>query len=243
MNSKRERLGIFGGSLNPVHKDHIRIITSVREKFALDEVIIIPNSAPYYKSDCAVSYEDRVAMLKLVVGEGCSISSLESDSSVTHYTYTTVEKLKGMYPEAALFFIMGMDSLIWLEKWKNGLRISDMCNLIVAGRKGYSIEECHPEVKEYLKTHAVYENTAEFEAALSLKKDRCFIINECFNDISSSKIRFEFNEFYRQYGKIADMSVFEAHADKFAYTCEYLDRRVIEYIITHDLYHDRQEQL
>ncbi len=242
MNSAKElRVGIFGGSLNPVHKDHIRIISSVREKFALDRIIIVPNSAPYYKSDCSVSYEDRVKMLSLVIGDGCTISSLESDSSVTHYTFNTVKELKDEYPEATLYFIMGMDSLIWLDKWKRGLHISDMCNLIVAGREGYSIDECNPEVKEYLKTHAVYENDAGFLSALSLKKDRCFIINECFNDISSSKIRLEFNDFYRQYGKIADMSEFDANADKFRYSSEFLDRKVIEYIITHDLYHDLQE--
>ncbi len=194
-----KRIGILGGSFNPVHKDHISLGKFVRESLNLDEIMLIPNANPPHKNTCKVTYQDRVNMLKLALEkeEGFCISNIEEDASIPHYSFDTLKKLNEENPNNAYFFIMGLDSLLYLDKWHLGLHLTDYANLVVMCRKGYESEKINDVLVNFLKSHAVYDsNKDEFNKALNYKCGRCFMISQMLNAISSSNIRDDIKNFY-----------------------------------------------
>ena len=234
-----KKIGVLGGSFNPPHNDHIRIAEYIKNRLSLDKFIIVPNAQPPHKNTCHVGFEHRRKMLEILTCQydDLEISDIESDPNVPHYTIDLIDKIRNLYPKAYVFFCMGMDSLIYLDKWRNGLSITEKCNIVVIGRKGYSIEEANPPVKDYLKSHAVYEDSDDFSQKLNEEKGNCFLLKECFNDVSSSKIRLEFDEFYKNDKHKKDL--FD-YADKFPYSLKYLDKGIIEYITKNSLYKERE---
>lgn len=239
MKQTLRKIGVLGGSFNPPHNDHIRIAEYIKNKLALDKFIIVPNALPPHKDTCHVDFSHRRKMLEILTAKfnDLHISDVEKDPNVPHYTFDLIDKLKDIYSESSIFFCMGMDSLIYLDKWRNGLQITDKCNIVVIGRKGYSLDEANPEVKEYLNIHAVYEDDQNFKNRLNEEKGNCFILKECFNDVSSSKIRQEFEEFYKTEKQHTDL--FE-YSDRFPYSIKYLDKELIEYITQNSLYKTRE---
>lgn len=234
-----KKIGVLGGSFNPPHNDHIRIAEYIRNRLDLDLFLIVPNALPPHKDTCHVEFSHRRRMLQILTEKhsALQISDLEKDPNVPHYTIDLIDKIKSEYPQSAVFFCMGMDSLIYLDKWRNGLDITDKCNIVVIGRKGYSVDDSNPEVKDYLKTHAVYESDSAFSEKLNEEKGNCFLLKECFNDVSSSKIRQEFEEYYKTAEQHMDLA---EYADKFPYSLTYLDRGIIEYIVKNSLYRKRE---
>lgn len=233
-----KRIGILGGSFNPVHKDHLSLANYIRDTFSLDSFIIIPNATPPHKSTCKVDFNSRVAMLKLsgFSAPNYEISLIEENNTVPHYSFDTLTKLKEIYKDSTLFFCMGMDSLLYLDEWKRGLELSSLCNLVVTGRDGYSIEDAHEKVKPYLKKFAVFENDSNFYTSQNDKTGHCFVLKRCFNDVSSSKIREELNDFYKIFAKNLDFDESFANISKLNYCNKYLTKEVVEYIVSHSLY-------
>ncbi len=233
-----KKIGVLGGSFNPPHNDHIRIAEYIKHRLELDKFLIVPNGLPPHKDTCHVDFSHRRMMLQILTEKysDLQISDIEKDPNVPHYTIDLIDKINALYPEATVFFCMGMDSLIYLDKWRNGLQITDKCNIVVIGRKGYSIDDSNPAVKEYLKTHAVYENDADFPQKLNEEKGNCFLLKECFNDVSSSKIRQEFEDYYKTAEQHTDLT---EYTDKFPYSLTYLDKGIIEYITKNSLYKKR----
>ncbi len=233
-----KKIGVLGGSFNPPHNDHIRIAEYIKHRLALDKFLIVPNGLPPHKDTCHVDFSHRRMMLQILTEKysDLQISDIEKDPNVPHYTIDLIDKINALYPEATVFFCMGMDSLIYLDKWRNGLQITDKCNIVVIGRKGYSIDDSNPAVKEYLKTHAVYENDADFPQKLNEEKGNCFLLKECFNDVSSSKIRQEFEDYYKTAEQHTDLT---EYTDKFPYSLTYLDKGIIDYITKNSLYKKR----
>ena len=115
---QNKKIGILGGSFDPIHNGHLAIAKSAYQDFALDEVWLIPNgNAPHKDSDKMADASHRLAMCQLVADEypflkACDIEIVSKEYS---YTYITVTKLKDLYPEHEFYFIMGADSLDYFE--------------------------------------------------------------------------------------------------------------------------------
>lgn len=122
------------------------------------------------------------------------ISAIEKEQSIHHYSFNTISKLKKQYTEK-IYFIMGTDSLNYLDKWYRGLELTDLCSLVVLQRNGYSIEQANAEVLEYLKDKGVNESDPLFSEKLNSKDNYCFILNKELNEVSSSALRDEFKNF------------------------------------------------
>ncbi len=233
------KIGVLGGSFNPPHNDHIRIAEYIKENLKLDDFIIVPNAQPPHKDTCHVDFAHRRRMLELLI-KNCSnisISDIENDPSVPHFTTDLIDKLNNLYKDCAIFFCMGMDSLIYLDEWRDGLKLSDKCNLVVIGRKGYRLEDSHPLVINYLNEHAVLEGQMDFNERLNSKKGNCFLLKACFNDVSSSKIRAELNDFYQNHPNGSDLAM---SLHEFPYTKNYLNLETIDYITKNSLYKMRE---
>ncbi len=130
------KIGIFGGTFNPPHKGHVRMVEKVTEELELDKVFIIPNKIPTYKrcNDLADN-RDRVAMCKLAFkNPKYEISTMEMDSENDSYTIYTVDALRKKYPNDELYVIIGSDMFLIFHKWYKYKEILEKCNICVVSR-------------------------------------------------------------------------------------------------------------
>ena len=132
------RLGIFGGTFNPPHMGHIRLVTAIADKLQLDRVLIIPASVPPHKHVLNLARSrDRFEMCRLSF-EGdrrFSVSDTELRRVGKSYTYDTLCEIKREYPDAELFLIVGSDMLATFDEWYRYHDILMMCTLCAASRK------------------------------------------------------------------------------------------------------------
>jgi len=134
-----DRIGVLGGTFDPVHNGHLHIADTLRTALNLDRVLWVPAGRPPHKTDQIVSSDrDRLAMLDLALAGSATdeISTIDIDRSGPSYTADTVEILTGLFPTARLFFLMGEDSLRDLPTWQHPERILRVADLAVAGRPG-----------------------------------------------------------------------------------------------------------
>jgi nicotinate-nucleotide adenylyltransferase len=132
------RVGLLGGTFDPVHNGHLAIATRAREQCRLDAVVFIPAASPPHKEQREIAeLRHRRRMLELAcgIGTGYYVSSLEAERRGPSYTVDTLRTLKDYFPpQTELFFIIGSDSFIDLPSWKEPARLLDYANLVVASR-------------------------------------------------------------------------------------------------------------
>lgn len=136
---KCPRIGIYGGTFDPVHYGHLLNAESVRESYSLDRVLFIPDKKPVHKSSPGLALpEDRMNMLKLAVtgNSKFEVSDIEINREEPSYTIYTVESLIELYPGAELFLIIGSDSFNELDTWKSYMEIISRVHVIVMKRPG-----------------------------------------------------------------------------------------------------------
>lgn len=138
----KERIGLFGGTFNPIHSGHIKAARLVREKFSLDKILFIPSSIPPHKDSSEVASPSfRLKMVELAVTSYPFFipSSLEIDAEERSYSIITLGKIKKLYPSAQVFFILGIDAFLEIETWKEYKRVLDSCSFVVISRPGYRL--------------------------------------------------------------------------------------------------------
>lgn len=144
------KIGILGGSFNPIHNGHLNMAIKAYEQYHLDEVWLIPNgNAPHKDSEKMADATDRLAMCELVAQEYSFIKTcdIEIISEEYSYTYITVTKLREMYPNYEFYFIMGADSLDYFEKWKKPEIIASICKILVVNRDEYSEKDIVEKIR------------------------------------------------------------------------------------------------
>ncbi len=133
------RLGVFGGSFDPVHLGHLILAECCREQQRLDQVWFIPAHTPPHKQAHQLAPgHDRIEMLKLATGghEAFHVSTAELDRGGVSYTVDTLEQLKSEESSRELFLILGADSLADLPNWKDPARLCDLSTPLVVRRAG-----------------------------------------------------------------------------------------------------------
>lgn len=133
-----QRIGILGGTFDPIHLGHLAIAEEARDRLDLDTVILIPAGRPWLKSGQQVTPADhRLAMVKLAVGDrqGLEVSTIEIDRPGPTYTVDTLAEMRrDLGSDVELYFIMGMDSIRELPRWREPERLFDMCTVIAVSR-------------------------------------------------------------------------------------------------------------
>ena len=141
---KRQRIGVYGGTFDPVHCGHLSVARAVFENFALDELIFVPAFVPPHKRGLEISApQHRYAMLALATRHEARwrVSTLELDAPARPYTIETMAQLQTQCADAALFFVMGMDSFRDVTLWRAHEALLTTYHTIVAGRPGYQQDE------------------------------------------------------------------------------------------------------
>lgn len=144
-----KRVGILGGSFDPIHKGHLNIAQSAYEEFALDEVWFIPAGHSPNKDEKKMTAADiRAEMTALAIYDipYFKLSRMEIDAEGTSYTYLTLTKLKEACPDTDFFFIMGADSLDYLEKWYHPEIICEKAVILAAVRDDMDLSEVEKKI-------------------------------------------------------------------------------------------------
>ncbi len=115
----KNRIGIFGGLFDPVHLGHLSMARYALGGGNLDKVIFVPNGQPPHKDGDSASGEHRFNMLKIAIGgyDRFSVSDYELDTTRYHYTVDTMRHFRKMYSDSDVVFILGADSLNYVDKW------------------------------------------------------------------------------------------------------------------------------
>lgn len=151
MNSRKKRIGIMGGTFDPIHNAHLALAVQAYEQFVLDEVWILPNGNPPHKKDTTqAEVAHRMEMIRLAIQDirGLRLCDLESSGEEYHYTYETLRRLNERYPDTEFYFIMGADSLFELDSWKEPGIISRECVILAATRDHCRREEIRERIRE-----------------------------------------------------------------------------------------------
>ncbi|MFC1947681.1 nicotinate-nucleotide adenylyltransferase [Chloroflexota bacterium] len=145
------RMGILGGTFDPIHNAHLMIAGEALKQLGLDEVIFIPTShTPLKEDDIITPVEHRVRMLELALtgNPAFRMSRIEIDRAGISYTVDTIAGLKqSLGDDSELYFITGLDSLETLTRWKEPNRMIRMCRLVTVRRPGYDV----PDINELEK--------------------------------------------------------------------------------------------
>jgi nicotinate-nucleotide adenylyltransferase len=137
--SAPERIGMYGGTFDPIHNVHLEVAKAAREQAKLDRVLFVVSARPPHKMsrDCA-SPEDRYAMVAVALVDelGLEPSRIELDRKGPSYTAETLRQLHTTYPDAELFIILGVDSLVDLPKWRDPETILHLAQVLAVPRPG-----------------------------------------------------------------------------------------------------------
>ncbi len=138
------RLGVFGGTFDPVHLGHLILAEQCREQAKLDQVLFVPSARPPHKQGHELTrFDQRVEMLQLAISGHpvFRIDELEKDRPGPSYTFLTLEELRHQHSGAELFLIVGADSLNDLPQWVQPRRILELASLLVVPRPGSEMAE------------------------------------------------------------------------------------------------------
>jgi nicotinate-nucleotide adenylyltransferase len=143
-----KRIGLFGGTFNPIHMGHLVLAECARDQLALDEVIFIPNRIPPHKIEPGYSPEQRLAqVIAAVAGQpGFQVSDIELKRDKPSYTVDTLRELHANWPTAHLFFLIGADSLFQLESWVEIQEIFRLTDFGVVARPPFERGRCQQEI-------------------------------------------------------------------------------------------------
>lgn len=133
------RLGVFGGTFDPVHVGHLVTAVNVRHSLALDRVLLVVANDPWQKSDrVATVASDRLAMVEAAVADvpGLEASAIEIERGGPSYSADTLAELKRRYPGAELHLVLGGDAAAGLPTWERADELADLATLVVVTRPG-----------------------------------------------------------------------------------------------------------
>jgi nicotinate-nucleotide adenylyltransferase len=138
------RLGLFGGSFDPIHRGHIDPVQAARRELGLDRVIYLPTAVPPHKPGRVLApAHARYAMVEMALldEDGLYASTFELTLERPAYTVETLEHFRRTLPDSELFLIIGGDSYAELDRWVRWEEIPDLARLAVLTRPGWTLEE------------------------------------------------------------------------------------------------------
>ena len=192
------RIGLFGGTFDPIHRGHLRAASEVKKNFNLDPIYLIPAALPPHKTPVAVaSADDRLAMIHLAISDmnGLAVSDVELHRSGPSYTIDTVIHFKSTQPDdAQIFLIMGLDAFLEIDSWKSYRELLEQISVIVMARpdeRHQSVQQGWQYLGDYL-TSAVAANYRFSDAQdyfIAAGMQPIYICDINALDISSTKIR------------------------------------------------------
>jgi len=135
-NPTQQRIGLFGGTFDPVHFGHLRPALELAENYALNHLHLLPNHRPVHRGKPTANTKQRIAMLELATEHlpQLIVDSREANRDKASYTYDTLSEFRAEYPQASLIFFMGLDAYSEFDTWHRWEDILGLANLVVVER-------------------------------------------------------------------------------------------------------------
>lgn len=140
MQDKKKKIGIMGGTFDPIHVGHLILAENAWHQFGLEKILFMPSANPPHKLNRKgrACIEERVDMVQRAISGNPHFELSLEEAFRKEYCYTseTLRKMKKEHPDTEYYFIMGADSLYHIESWKDPEKILEMATIVVAGRAG-----------------------------------------------------------------------------------------------------------
>ena len=189
---KKEKIGLFGGTFNPVHSGHLKAAEIVQKRFLLDKILFIPSYIPPHKDTADIaSPSHRLKMVEIALrGYPHFIpSSIEIDAEETSYSIITINRIKKLYPKSWVFFILGIDAFLEVDTWKDYEQLLEQCFFVVMSRPGYLLDEAKKTLEGKYREKMCMLAKSESVKDEMLLSFRIFLLPIDALDIASTKIR------------------------------------------------------
>lgn len=137
---RRARIGVMGGTFDPIHHGHLVAASEVRQHFDLDEVVFVPTGRPWMKADVSSS-EHRYLMTVIATASNpdFTVSRIEIDREGPTYTIDTLRELRALRPDADFFFISGADAIAQIVEWKDLDELWGLAHFVAVSRPGHAL--------------------------------------------------------------------------------------------------------
>ena len=183
---KTLRLGVFGGTFDPVHLGHLQLAYQAIEALSLSQLLFVPAAQPPHKNRDITAVVHRLAMLELVCRRDSrlSCSDIEDHLANPSYTVDTLLQLKGQYPaKTEMMFLIGFDAFIELMTWKSYRTILSLVEMVVVPRFGYSMQDLYQFLEKlgYIEQDGFWQGPGHSKPVTILK--------DCPKDVCSSNVR------------------------------------------------------
>ena len=147
----KKKIGVFGGTFNPIHTGHLILAEAAYEEFGLDEILFVPTGISNLKDPSVIlDKKTRITLTGEAIGENphFALSTIETDRPGKSYTFETLELMNQEYPNSEYYLIIGADSLFQIEQWKRPADIMKNAVILAAKRKGSTTQELLDKIEE-----------------------------------------------------------------------------------------------
>ncbi len=168
-----KKTGILGGTFNPIHKGHIMLAENAMRFCGLDKVIFIPSGCSYLKDPASVAgkkHRKRMTELAIERYDKFELSSVETDREGDSYTYITLDILSKENPDTRFYYIVGADTLLFMDKWKEPGSIFSKCTVVCAKRDDHTDKELiekAEDLREIYKADIILMDVAKVDISSS----------------------------------------------------------------------------
>ena len=154
-NDNPGRIGVFGGTFDPVHIGHLIFADAAREQAGLSNVLFMPANIQPFKQDDLVAPDDRIRMLRLATAGNpyFGVTTVETDKGGVSYTIDSLRELDAEFPGRGICFIIGVDMFLNLWKWKEADTLIREFDFAVGARPGYDLQAAEEAAEDLRKTH------------------------------------------------------------------------------------------
>lgn len=195
MSNLPKRIGIFGGTFNPVHLGHIEIASNVFDKLGLHKIYFMPSGVPPHKNQKGLAPpEERFKMVEMAIEKDKRFEVLDYEikKKTASYTVETIYELLIKFKDSKIFLILGADAALDIFSWKDPQNIFKVCTFVIVSRPGYILEEFKKKISMLQKKgasmmHIIYLEESVIEISSSRIRER--IKNgEDASDLLSKKV-------------------------------------------------------
>jgi nicotinate-nucleotide adenylyltransferase len=184
------RLGILGGTFDPIHFGHLRIAEEICEEMELEKVLLIPGGLPPHKHKKSIThFHDRLAMTRIAAQDSSllEVLDLEGRRHGPSYSIETLREIHRLYKDNVdIFFIIGMDAFLEINTWKEYKNLFKESNFVVLKRPGFSFEELEPFI---LSMEVGFKRMSDSNTFATPSGNLLIYKEATLMDISSTRIR------------------------------------------------------
>jgi nicotinate-nucleotide adenylyltransferase len=138
--ARRARIGVMGGTFDPIHNGHLVAASEAQQQFGLDEVVFVPTGKPWMKSTVtAGEHRYLMTVIATAANPGFNVSRVDLERDGSTYTIDTLRDMRKAYPDADLFFITGADAMAQIMEWKDVSEVWTLAHFIAVSRPGHAL--------------------------------------------------------------------------------------------------------